>query len=92
MNKSLQIKQATTKIDIDKLSDYLKEHPQSKTLKKIIRNRKVILDSNNEEEIFNLGYYLDTFVNKTGYVKEETEKKHWLETSRKLFENTIGVK
>jgi hypothetical protein len=31
-------------------------------------------------------------VNKTGYVKDEAEKKCWLEISKKLFENTIGVK
>ena len=39
-----------------------------------------------------LAYELDILVNKTGYVKKEEEKKFWLEISRELFENTVGVK
>ena len=53
-------------------------------------------ENNEEKEIFRLAariaYNLDTIVNKTDYVKNENEKKHWLEISRELFENTIGVK
>jgi hypothetical protein len=29
---------------------------------------------------------------KGGYVKNENEKKYWLEISCQLFENTVGVK
>jgi hypothetical protein len=31
-------------------------------------------------------------VNKTCYVKDEEEKKYWLEISEELFENTVGLK
>jgi hypothetical protein len=41
-----------------------------------------------------LAYNLDTICDpdKAGYVKDKTEKKYWLELSKELFENTIGVK
>jgi hypothetical protein len=96
MNKSVQIKQAIAKIDIAKIDSYLQEYPKSKTLRQIINYRQRIISSNNDQEVFKLGvdlaYYLDTIVNKTGYVKNEKEKKYWLEISRELFENTVGVK
>jgi hypothetical protein len=37
-------------------------------------------------------YNLDTIVNKTNYVKNEAEKKHWLELSQEIFMNTLGEK
>jgi hypothetical protein len=37
MNKSTQIKQILAKIEIPKIIPYLEAHPQSKTLKQIIR-------------------------------------------------------
>jgi len=94
-NKTTQIKQIISKIDLEKIASY-PQHPKSKTLRQIIRYSKRILNSNNEEEIFKLtvriAYGLEMIVNKTGYVKDEAEKKCWLEISKKLFENTIGVK
>jgi len=96
MNKTELIKQAVAKIDIGKLSLLLQEYPKSKTLKEIVKYSKRALDSNEEAKVFKLGtdlaYELDTLVNKTGYVKDEIEKKFWLEISRELFEKTIGVK
>ena len=94
-NKTTQIKNIVAKIDLEKIANY-PEHPQSKTLRRIINYSKRVLDSNNEKKIFrlstDLAYYLDAIVNKTGYVKDEKEKEHWLEISRELFENTVGVK
>jgi hypothetical protein len=37
-----------------------------------------------------MAYDLDLIVNKTGYVKNEEEKKYWLAISEELF--NIGVK
>jgi hypothetical protein len=37
-------------------------------------------------------YNLEMIVNKTKYVKDEAEKKHWLEISEELFMNTLGEK
>jgi GTP-binding protein EngB required for normal cell division len=95
MNKSTQIKNIVAKIDTDKMASYL-QVPRSKTLKRIINYSKRVQGNNEEKEIFRLAariaYDLDTIVNKTDYVKNEEEKKHWLEISHKLFENTIGVK
>jgi len=95
-DKSTQIKNIVTKIDLDKIASYLQEHSKSKTLKEIIKYSKRALDSDEEKKVFKLGtdlaYELDILVNKTGYVKVEAEKKHWLEISRELFENTIGVR
>lgn len=94
-NKAQLIKQITTKIDLEKIASY-SEHPKSKTLRQIIRYSQRILNSDNEEEIFRLAvrtaYNLDTIVNKTDYVKDETEKKYWLELSQELFINTQGPK
>ena|SRR6185369_3834989 len=91
-----KIKQTVAKIDLDKINSYLQEHSKSKTLKEIIKYSKRALESNDDEKVFKLGtdlaYELDTLVNKIGYVKEETEKKFWLEISKELFENTIGVR
>lgn len=79
-NKSQQIKQAIAKINPTKIDSYLKEHPQSKTLRQIIRYSQRIINSNNKEEIFRLtiriAYGLEMIVNKVGYVKNEEEKKH----------------
>jgi hypothetical protein len=95
-SKSQQIKNIVAKIDISKITSYSAEYPKSKTLKEIAKYRKRALDSNEEAKVFKLGtdlaYELDTLVNKTGYVKKEEEKKFWLEISRELFENTIGVR
>lgn len=95
MNNTQKIKEIVAKIDMGKIANY-PEHPQSKTLRRIISYSKRVLDSNNEKEIFrlstDLAYYLDAIVNKSGYVKDEKEKEHWLEISKELFENTIGVK
>jgi hypothetical protein len=79
MDKTQQIKNIITKIELDKIANY-PEHPQSKTLRQIIRYSQRIQDSNNEQEIFRLtvrtAYNLDTIVNKTNYVKSEAEKQH----------------
>lgn len=94
-NKTAKIKSIIAKIDLDKIASY-PQHPKSKTLRQIIRYSKRILDSNNNEEIFKLAvhiaYNLDTIVNVSKYVKDEEEKKHWLEISKELFENTVGLK
>jgi len=97
-NKNQQIKNIVAKIDIEKITNYLQEHSTSKSLKEIVKYSKRVQDSNNEQEIFKLGvalaFDLDTICDsdKTGYVKDEKEKKFWLEISRELFENTVGVK
>ena len=95
-SKSTQIKQVVAKIDLNKIITYQQEYPKSKTLRQIANYRKRIQESNNDQEIFKLGvdiaYYLDTIVNKAGYVKNEEEKKQLLEISKELFENTVGVK
>jgi len=96
--KTQLIKNAVAKIDIDKINFCLKQSPNSKTLKQIISYQKRVRESNNDQEIFklavSLAYYLDTICDpdKANYVKDETEKKYWLEISKELFENTIGVK
>jgi len=82
MDKSTQIKQAVTKIDINKIINYWQEYPQSKTLRQTINCFRRIQTSNNDQEIFKLGariaYYLDVICdpNKANYVKDEKEKKH----------------
>jgi len=95
MNKTQQIKNIVAKIDLDKIVNY-PEHPKSKTLRQIIRYSQRILESSNDQEIFRLtvriAYGLEMIVNKTVYVKDEKEKKYWLEISKELFENTIGLK
>ena len=95
-NKTQQIKSIVAKIDISKITVYLQEHSTSRPLKEIIKYSKRILESNEEEKVFKLAvdtaYNLDTIVNKTNYVKDEAEKKHYLEIAKELFENTIGQK
>jgi hypothetical protein len=95
-NKTAQIKQIIAKIDLDKIAVYLQEYSKSKTLKQINSHKKKALNSSNDQEIFKLAvrlaYHLDTIVNVSKYVKNEQEKKYWLEISRELFENTVGVK
>jgi ABC-type oligopeptide transport system ATPase subunit len=94
-NKSTQIKQTISKIDLDKIASY-PQHPESKTLRKIIRYSQRILNSDKEKEIFKLAvkiaYLLDVIVNINKYVKNKKEKEHYLEISQKLFENTVGLK
>jgi hypothetical protein len=98
MGKSTQIKQVIAKIDINKIANYRQEYSRSKTLRQLINCFQRIQTSNDDQEIFRLGtriaYYLDVICDpdKANYVKDEKEKKHWLEVSRELFENTIGVK
>ncbi len=95
-SKSQQIKETVAKIDIEKITSYLQEHSTSRNLKEIVKYSKRALDSNDEKVVFKLGadlaYELDTLVYKTGYVKNEEEKKFWLEIAKELFENTIGWK
>jgi len=97
-NKSTQIKQIISKIDINKIINYRQEYPKSKTLRQTINCFRRIQTSNNDQEIFKLGvriaYYLDVICdpNKANYVKDEREKRYWLEISKELFENTVGVK
>jgi hypothetical protein len=78
-SKTELIKKIVAKIDTNKITSY-PQHPESKTLRQIIRYSQRILNSGNEEEIFRLAvrtaYNLDTIVNKTDYVKDETEKNH----------------
>lgn len=94
-NKTAQIKQIISKIDLDKIASY-PQHPESKTLRQVIRYSQRIQESNNDQEIFKLAvkiaYLLDAIVNKTDYVKKEEEKKHWLELSQEIFMNTLGEK
>ena len=94
-SKTAQIKSIVSKIDLDKIASY-PQHPESKTLKQIIRYSQRIQDSNDEKEIFRLAvriaYGLEMIVNKTKYIENEEEKKYWLELSEKLFENTVGLK
>lgn len=96
-NKSQEIKQIISKIDISKITSY-SEYPQSRTLRRIIRYSKRIQESSNNQEIFRLGtdlaYYLNAICDpeKVGCVKNEQEKKHWLAISDELFKNTIGKK
>jgi hypothetical protein len=77
-----QIKQIIAKIDTGKITSYLQEYSSSKTLKQIIRYSKKILENNDEKTVFKLSvkiaYNLDTIcdLDKTGYVKDEEEKKH----------------
>ena len=98
MNKSTQIKNTVAKIDTAKIAAYLEEHPKSKTLRQIVGYIKGVQQTNDEQEIFKMGvrtaYNLDTICdpNKAGYVKNEEEKKYWLEISEELFKNTVGVK
>jgi hypothetical protein len=78
-NKSQLIKQTISKIDLDKIASY-PQHPESKTLRKIIRYSQRILNSDKEKEIFKLAvkiaYLLDVIININKYVKSEKEKKH----------------
>lgn len=98
MNKIQKLKESVSKIDIGKLADYSEKNPNSKTLKEIIKYSKRVLDSNEEEKISKLSvaiaYNLETICDddKTGYVKDEKEKKFWLEISEEIFNNTIGNK
>ena len=98
MNKSTQIKNIVAKIDTNKITTYSQEYPQSKTLRQVVNYSKRVQESNDDKEIFklsiDLAYYLDTICdpNKAGYVKDEKEKKYWLELSEELFKQTIGKK
>lgn len=92
------IKQTLSQIDINKIINYQKEYPQSKTLRQIIKFSKKAWDSQEEEIVckfaVEVAYNLDTICdpNKTGYVKNEKEKHFWLELSKELFKNTVGAK
>lgn len=94
-NKTAQIKQIVAKIDTNKIASY-PQYPESKTLRQIIRYSQRISESGDEKEIFRLtvriAYGLEMIINKTKYIKDEVEKKYWLEISEKLFENTLGEK
>lgn len=96
--KISEIKQAVAKIDLDKINGYLQEYPKSHTLKEIIKFSRKLLASEEEKWVFRWGvklaYNLDTICDpdKAGYVKDEKEKKSWLEISEELFKHTIGVK
>jgi hypothetical protein len=78
-NKTAQIKSIASKIDTNKIASY-PQHPESKTLRQIIRFSKRISESSDEQEIFRLtvriAYGLEMIVNKTNYVKDEEEKKY----------------
>ena len=94
-NKTEKIKSIIAKIDTNKIASY-PQHPESKTLRQIIRFSKRISESSDEQEIFRLtvriAYGLEMIVNKTKYVNDEEEKKYWLKLSEELFENTVGLK
>src|SRR5437763_11140350 len=94
-NKSQLIKQIISKIDLDKIASY-SQHPESKTLRKIIRYSQRILNTDREKEIFKLAvkiaYSLDVIVNINKYVKDKKEKEYLLEISKGLFENAVGLK
>lgn len=96
LDKTTKIKEIVAKINPAGINAYSQEYPESKTLKRIVNCRQRVLNSNDSQETFKLGtdlaYYLDWIVNKNNYVKNEAEKKHWLEISKELFENTIRVK
>lgn len=92
------IKQTLSQIDISKIVNYQKEYPKSKTLRQIIKFSKKSFDSQEEETVSRfatkVAHQLDLICDpkKTGYVKDEKEKHYWLELSKELFKNTIGVK
>lgn len=79
-DKSTKIKQIISKIDLDKIANYLKEYPSSKTLKQIVKYSKRALESNDEKAAFKLGvklaYNLDTICDpdKADYVKRKKKK------------------
>ena len=95
-NKTAKIKSIVAKIELDKITKYLQDFSSSKTLKQIVSHKKKALNSSNDQETFKLAvrlaYHLDTIVNISKYVKDEEEKKRWLELSKELFENTVGLK
>jgi hypothetical protein len=78
-NKTEKIKSIIAKIDTNKIASY-PQHPESKTLRQIIRFSKRISESSDEQEIFRLtvriAYGLEMIVNKTKYVNDEEEKKY----------------
>lgn len=92
------IKKALAKLNSAKIDSYLQEYPKSKTLRLIARFIKEIQATNDEQLISKLGtriaYHLDSICDpkKAGYVKNEEEKKHFLEISEELFKNTVGVR
>jgi len=98
MDNSEEIKKIVAKIDIGKISEYLQEHSTSTSLKEIVKYSKRVLDNNEDEQVFKLGVWLGYVLrticdpNKAGYVKDEKEKKYWLELSEELFKQTIGKK
>ncbi|RHZ36177.1 hypothetical protein [endosymbiont GvMRE of Glomus versiforme] len=96
MDKSSQIKQILTKIEMPKIIACLETNPQSKTLKQIIRCSQRAWESKDPEEVFRLAvrvaYALDTIVNKADYVKNDKNKKYCLEISQELFKETVGQK
>lgn len=97
-NKTQIIKQTLSQIDINKIINYRQEYPKSKTLRQVINCFRRVQSSIDNQEVFKLGtriaYYLDVICDpdKANYVKNEKEKKYWLEISRELFENTVGIK
>jgi len=97
-SKSTQIKNTIAKIDISKIATYSQEYPKSKTLRQIIKHSKKAFDSQEEEQVskfaVKVAYNLDKICDpeKVGCVKNAEEKKYWLEISKELFENTIGLK
>ncbi|CAI2197898.1 5920_t:CDS:2, partial [Funneliformis geosporum] len=91
-----KLEKAINELFKGKIDTYLQEYPKSKTLKRIKSHNKKALNSSNDQEVFKLvvrlAYHLDTIVNISKYVKNEEEKKYWLEIPKELFENTIGAK
>lgn len=98
-SKIPQIRNAVIKIDTRKIIDYQKEYPKSNTLKEVIRYSRIALNVDDEKVVFKMGvklaYNLDRICDANGtanYVKDEQEKKYWLEISEELFKHTIGKK
>lgn len=92
MEQSVQtnkLKEGATKIWIDRINAYIDKNPKSKTLKKIHKYTLEIRQSKDEKRILKLGskvaYFLRVIVEKTGYVKDEKEREHWLKVSEEMF-------
>ena len=77
-NKSVQIKEISAKINLEKINSYLTKNPKSRTLKLLRNFTKRIKESKDEKEISKLGgkvaYFLDCIVNKANYISEESER------------------
>lgn len=75
MNKIQKLKEIAQKIDV---IPYWNKNPTSKTLKRVIKKQREVLENNDEEEILKSAYKLKhriwVVINKTSYLIDEQEK------------------